>query len=147
MAAESSATTVWEGDLASGRGTTSAASGALPNVEVTWAARTERAAGTTSPEELLAAAHASCYCMALSAGLAKADHPPERLEATATVSFVAGEGVKSSRIAVTGRVPGIDQAAFEEAARGAGENCPISGALKGNVEIDVEATLEAEPGS
>jgi len=142
MASESSATTVWEGDLASGRGTTTPASGAVPEVEVTWQARTERTPGTTSPEELLAAAHASCYCMALSHELAGAGNPPDRLEATARVSFVAGEGVKSSRISVAGRVPGIDQAGFEEAARDAGEGCPISGALKGNVEITVEATLE-----
>ena len=143
MASESSATTVWEGDLAKGRGTTSPASGALPDIEVTWAARTERTPGTTSPEELLAAAHASCYCMALSHELAEAGNPPERLEATATVSFIAGEGVKSSAIVVHGRVPGIDQAAFEAAASGAGENCPISGALRGNVEITVDATLES----
>jgi osmotically inducible protein OsmC len=143
MAAESRATTVWEGDLAHGRGTTRAASGALPEVEVTWAARTERAPGTTSPEELLAAAHASCFCMALSSGLAKGGNPPERLEATATVTFVAGEGVKSSKIVVNGRVPGLDQAGFEGAARGAGENCPISQALKRNVEVTVEATLES----
>ena len=142
MASESSATTVWEGDLAKGRGMTSAASGALPDVEVTWAARTERTPGTTSPEELLAAAHASCYCMALSGELGEGGNAPERLEATATVSFVAGEGVKSSHIVVRGRVPGVDQAGFEEAARGAGEGCPISGALKGNVEISVEAILE-----
>lgn len=143
MAAESKATTVWEGDLAHGRGTTKAASGVLPEVEVTWAARTERASGTTSPEELLAAAHASCFCMALSHELAEAGNAPQRLEATATVTFVPGEGVKSSKIVVSGRVPGLDQAGFEEAANGAGENCPISQALKDNVEITVDATLES----
>lgn len=142
MAAESKATTVWEGDLAHGRGTTRAASGALPEVEVTWVARTERAPGTTSPEELLAAAHASCFCMALSHQLGQADNAPERLEASATVTFVPGEGVKSSKIVVSGRVPGLDQAGFEEAARGAGGNCPISQALKG-IKITVEATLES----
>ena len=142
MAATSSATTVWEGDLASGSGTTSPDSGAFPAVDVSWALRTERAAGKTSPEELLAAAHASCYCMALSNELAQAGNAPERLEATASVEFEPGEGVRSSHIAVSGRVPGIDQAAFEEAARAAGEGCPISGALKGIVEISVEATLE-----
>jgi osmotically inducible protein OsmC len=141
MASESTATTVWEGDLAHGSGTTSVASGAIPDVGVTWAARTERTPGTTSPEELLAAAHASCYCMALSNGLDQAGNAPERLEARATVSFVAGEGVKSSRIEVRGSVPGIDQAGFEAAATDAGENCPISLALKGNVDVTVEATL------
>lgn len=141
MAAESTAKTVWEGDLASGNGKTSVASGIFPEFDVSWPARTERSSGTTSPEELLAAAHSSCFCMALSAGLGKAGNPPERLEASATVTFVPGEGVKSSRITVSGAVPGIDQAAFEEAAAGAGQNCPISQALKGNVEVTVEATL------
>lgn len=143
MASESSATTVWEGDLASGRGTASAASSAVPDLEVSWPARTQRTPDTTSPEELLAAAHASCYCMGLSHELGETGNPPERLEATATVSFVPGEGVKSSHIVVEGRVPGIDQGEFEAAARSAGEGCPISGALKGNVEITVDATLEA----
>jgi osmotically inducible protein OsmC len=142
MASESTATTVWQGNLEKGRGETTAASGTLSSVEVTWQARVERTQGTTSPEELLAAAHASCYCMQLSHGLDGAGHAPERLEATAVVSFVPGEGVKSSQITVKGRVPGIDQAAFEDAARSAGEGCPISGALKGNVEIKVDATLE-----
>jgi lipoyl-dependent peroxiredoxin len=142
MASESQATTVWEGDLAKGRGTTSAASGALPDFEVTWPARVERTAGTTSPEELLAAAHASCYCMALSGQLGRDGNPPERLETTATVSFVPGEGVKSSHLVVRGRVPGLDQAGFEAAARSGDESCPISGAIRGNVEISVEATLE-----
>lgn len=143
MAAESRATTIWEGDLQAGRGTTSVDSGVLSEVEVSWPARTERPAGTTSPEELLAAAHTSCFCMALSAGLGKGGNPPQRLEASATVAFVPGEGVKSSRIVVRGRVPGIDQTAFEEAALGASQNCPISQALKGNVEIAVDATLES----
>lgn len=142
MAAESRATTVWEGDLPGGRGTTNVASGVLSEVEVTWAGRTERTEGTTSPEELLAAAHTSCFCMALSNELSKAGNAPERLEASTTVTFVPGEGVKSSALLVSGRVPGIDQQAFEQAARGAGENCPISQALKGNIEISVEATLE-----
>jgi osmotically inducible protein OsmC len=143
MGAESTATTVWEGDLAQGAGTTSFGSGALPDVDVSWASRTERAAGKTSPEELLAAAHASCYCMGLSHELSQAGNAPERLDATATVGFVPGEGVKSSHIVVRGRVPGIDQAAFEEAARAAAAGCPISGALEGNVEITVDATLES----
>jgi lipoyl-dependent peroxiredoxin len=142
MEAESRATTIWEGDLPSGRGRTSVASGALPEVEVSWPARTERSEGTTSPEELLAAAHTSCFCMALSNGLAKDGSAPERLEASTTVAFVPGEGVKSSHLVVRGRVPGVDQEAFEQAARGASENCPISQALKGNIEITVEATLD-----
>jgi osmotically inducible protein OsmC len=143
MSVQSSAKTVWEGDLASGGGTTTPESAAFPAVDVSWASRTSRSAGKTSPEELLAAAHASCYCMALSHELAEAGTPPERLEATASVEFEPGEGVKSSHIVVRGRVPGIDQDAFSDAARAAGEGCPISGALKGNVDITVEATLES----
>lgn len=141
MAAESRATTVWKGDLAKGRGETSVASGTLPDFEVTWPARTERTPGTTSPEELLAAAHSACFCMALSNVLAKGGNAPERIEASVSVTFVPGEGVQSSRFVVDGRVPGIDQAGFESAAREASENCPISQALKGNVEVTVEATL------
>ena len=142
MAASSSATTVWEGGLTDGSGVTTPQSGAFPASEVSWASRTTRAAGKTSPEELLAAAHVSCYCMALSHELGEGGTPPERLEATATVEFVAGEGVTSSHIVVSGRVPGVDADGFAAAAQGAGENCPISAALKGNVEISVEATLE-----
>src|SRR3954447_10948091 len=143
MAAESSATTTWQGSLTQGSGTTHPQSGAFPDLEVTWASRTSRSAGTTSPEELLAAAHVSCYCMALSHELSEAGNEPDQLEATATVDFVPGEGVKSSHIVVRGRVAGIDQSQFEEAAASAGQNCPISGALKGNIEISVDATLES----
>ncbi|HVL31813.1 MAG TPA: OsmC family peroxiredoxin [Solirubrobacteraceae bacterium] len=142
MAASSTATTVWHGDLTDGAGTSTPASGAFQSTDVSWGARTRRTAGKTSPEELLAAAHSSCFCMALSLELADAGTPPERLEATATVEFVAGEGVTSSHIDVKGRVPGIDADAFAAAARNAGEGCPISGALKGNVDITVDATLE-----
>lgn len=143
MATESSASTIWRGSLTEGTGTTHPESGAFQDVEVTWASRTERSAGKTSPEELLAAAHASCYCMALSHELSEAGNKPEQLAATATVDFVPGEGVKSSHIVVTGRVPGVDADQFEEAAQSAGKNCPISGALTGNIEITVDATLES----
>lgn len=143
MASESSATTIWQGGLTDGRGETTTKSGTLSAVEVSWPRRVERTEDTTSPEELLAAAHSACYCMGLSHGLGEAGSPPERLEASVTVSFVPGEGVKSSAISVTGRVPGIDQAAFEEAAQAAAEGCPISGAIRGNVEITLSATLES----
>lgn len=143
MATTSSAKTIWEGDLAHGSGTTTPDSGAFDTVDVSWASRTERAAGKTSPEELLAAAHAACYCMGLAHELAQAGTPPERLEAEAAVDFVPGEGVKSSRITVRARVPNVDDAAFQRAAQAAGEGCPISGALKGNVDISVAATLES----
>lgn len=143
MAAESRATTIWEGSLRDGRGATQVEGEAIPEVEVTWQARVNRTEGTTSPEELLAAAQASCFCMALSDTLSEAGNEPEQLRATATVAFEPGEGVQSSAIEVKGRVPGIDQAAFERAATDARDNCPISGALRGNVEISVDATLES----
>ena len=142
MASESSATTIWQGSLEQGRGETTTASGTLESVEVTWPARVERTEGTTSPEELLAAAHAACYCMGFAHELDGAGHEAARLDATVVVSFVPGEGVKSSHITVKGSVDGIDEAGFEQAAQAAGEGCPISGALKGNVEITVDATLE-----
>jgi lipoyl-dependent peroxiredoxin len=142
MAAESRATTIWEGSLTEGRGTTKVEGEVIPEIEVTWQARINRTEGTTSPEELLAAAHASCFCMALANGLTEGGTEPEQLRATAAVTFVPGEGVKSSAIEVRGRVPGIDRSGFEQAASDAGENCPISGALRGNVEISVQAALE-----
>ena len=109
MAAQSGASTEWQGDLAHGSGVTTPGSGAFDPVDVTWASRTARSAGKTSPEELLAAAHASCYCMQLAHELAEAGTPPESLSATATVDFVPGEGVLSSHLVVTGSVAGIDQ--------------------------------------
>lgn len=138
---------VWHGDLMSGNGEVSAASsGAFTGLPVSWAARSDQPGGKTSPEELVAAAHASCFCMALSAGLGGAGTPPERLSVSADVTFAPKEGggffVKSSALSVVGRVPGIDQSAFVEAAEGAKDGCPISGAMKGNVDLSVEATLE-----
>ena len=136
---------VWQGSLAQGSGevslVTSGAAGPLP---VTWASRTERSNGKTSPEELVAAAHASCYNMALSNILAEAGTPPEKLETSVTVTFTEIEGgwkTGSSAITVKGWVPGLDEAGFKEAAAAAKDGCPISGALKGNVELSVEATL------
>jgi osmotically inducible protein OsmC len=141
--AERSAETVWEGDLAHGHGTINGASGALNDLEVTWAARTEDSAGKTSPEELVAAAHASCFSMALSNELAQAGHPPERLEVSARVTLDRKDDaptVTTSELTVSGRVPGIDQEQFTKAATEAGKNCPISRAL-GGVEISVQAIL------
>jgi lipoyl-dependent peroxiredoxin len=143
MAAERRADVVWQGSLMDGSGTiTSTGSGALPELPVTWASRAESPDGRTSPEELIAAAHAACFAMALSHALAEAGNPPERLETSATVTFVPGTGITKSALTVTGRVRGIDESAFLEAAEGAKEGCPVSGALKGNVELSVEATLE-----
>jgi osmotically inducible protein OsmC len=141
--AERTATTVWEGDLAHGNGILSLTSGATDDLPVTWASRTERSAGKTSPEELIAAAHASCFSMALSHGLAESGHPPDRLEVTATVTLTLDDGpkVSSSHITVRGTVPGVDADGFAQAAQGAADNCPVSGALKGNLDITVDAQL------
>jgi len=143
MAAVRRADATWNGDLVSGKGKVSASSsGVFKGLDVSWARRSEADAnGVTSPVELLAAAHAACFCMGLSHELGEASTPPDRLEADVTVEFVPGERVKSSRITVTGRVPGIDQETFMKAAVSAGQNCPISGALKGNVELVVDASL------
>ena len=145
--AERRADVVWEGNLLQGKGTIAAVtSGALGDLPVSWPARTEKPGGQTSPEELLAAAHASCYAMAFSNVLAQAGNPPERLEVSANVGLdpKAGGGVEVtfSNLTVRGRVPGIDQAAFEAAAREGEKGCPISNALRNNVTIGLEATLE-----
>jgi osmotically inducible protein OsmC len=141
--AERTATTVWQGDLAHGNGVLSLKSGAAPDLPVTWASRTERSEGKTSPEELVAAAHSSCFSMALSHELAQSGHAPERLEVSATVTLSLDDGprVSSSHITVRGVVPGLDADSFAAAAQGAADGCPISGALKGNVEITVDAQL------
>jgi osmotically inducible protein OsmC len=135
----------WDGDLLSGSGVVSAiSSGAFTDMPVTWASRTEDSGGRTSPEELVASAHASCFCMALSAGLGRAGTPPKKLEVSAEVTFQQIEGgwkVASSALAVRGDVPGIDADTFAEAAEAAKDGCPISGALKGNVDISVTAEL------
>ncbi len=141
--AERTATTAWDGELAHGSGVVTGASGGLGDLPVTWASRTERSDGKTSPEELVAAAHSSCFAMALAHGLTQAGSPPERLEVSAKVTLDQHDDaptVTTSELTVTGRVPGIDQAAFEQAASDAGRNCPISRALAG-VEIRVQATL------
>jgi lipoyl-dependent peroxiredoxin len=141
--AERTATTVWEGDLAHGNGTLSLTSGATGDLPVTWASRTERSDGKTSPEELIAAAHASCFSMALSHGLTESGHRPDRLEVSATVTLSLDDGpkVSSSHITVRGTVPGLDADDLVDAAEDAAQNCPISGALKGNLEITVDASL------
>ena len=146
MAAIRTAHATWNGGLTDGSGVVSAtSSNAFTTLPVSWAARTESSDGKTSPEELVAAAHAACYSMALSAGLGGAGHAPTKLEVDATVTFdkvEAGWKVASSALKVVGQVPGIDAAAFQAAAEAAKDGCPISGALKGNVELSVEATLE-----
>jgi osmotically inducible protein OsmC len=141
---QSRASAEWQGDLMSGQGKTSAASGTFQGAKLTWKARTEGAAGATTPEELLAAAHASCFSMALSHGLAQGGHPVKKLETSCVVEFgpKAGGGfeVRSSALEVKGWVPGISAADFEKAAEGAKSGCPISAALK--IPMSVKAALQ-----
>ena len=142
MATEKTATATWEGDLVGGSGHVTTASGSV-DADMTWAARAEDVEGA-SPEELIAAAHATCVSMALAAGLARAGTPPGRLETEATTAFEqAGEGFKMSSVQLTirGEVDGLDDEAFRAAAEDAKENCPVSQALKGNVEITLDASL------
>jgi osmotically inducible protein OsmC len=147
MAAIRRAEATWTGDLNNGSGVVSAASSAaFDQLPVTWASRTETPDGRTSPEELVAAAHAACFSMAFSGRLAKAGSPPERLEVSAQVTFDkqdAGWRVTRSELTVNGRVPGMSAEDFRTEAEAAKEGCPISQALKGNVEMTVEATLES----
>jgi osmotically inducible protein OsmC len=145
MAAVRRADVIWEGDLMKGSGVVTASSSqAFDKLPVTWASRTESPDGRTSPEELVAAAHASCFAMALSYGLANDGTPPERLEVSAQVTFDrtdAGFRVTSSALTVRGRVPSLDAEGFRKAAEGAKDNCPISKALEGNVQLSVEPSL------
>jgi osmotically inducible protein OsmC len=142
MATEKKARATWDGDLAHGSGHVTTASGSV-DTDMTWSARAEDVEGA-SPEELIAAAHATCVSMALAAGLTREGTPPQRLETEATTTFdKVGEGFKLTSIGLTirGQVDGIDGVAFLEAAEAAKENCPVSQALKGNVEISLDASL------
>ena len=145
MAAERRAEVTWQGDLMSGSGTIDrVGSGTFGPLDVSWPARTEEQSGAkTSPEELIAAAHASCFSMALSHALAQAGTPPERLSTSATVTFVPGTGITRIALEVSGAVPGVDEAGFHDAADGAKANCPVSKALTGVGEITVAARLES----
>ena len=144
MATDRKAEVTWQGDLMSGNGSIdSVTSGAIGGLEVSWPARAEEPGGNTSPEELIAAAHATCFSMALSHGLAQAGHPPEELKTSATVTFQPGEGITKIALDVAGRVPGIDAGAFQQAADGAKQNCPVSKALTGVPEISLTARLES----
>ncbi|HEX2155079.1 MAG TPA: OsmC family peroxiredoxin [Acidimicrobiia bacterium] len=141
MALDSTARAHWEGDLFTGSGTATLDTGAAGPFEVNWNARAEEHAGVTSPEELIAAAHATCYSMALSNILAKAGHPPASLDVEATATFVAGSGITGMVLRLTADVPGISEEDFQNSAEQAKEGCPVSQALKGNVPITLEATL------
>ena len=142
MALDSTGSAHWEGDLMSGSGVakleSSGAAGPLP---INWKARSEEHGGVTSPEELIAAAHASCYNMAFSNILAKAGTPPESLDTTATATFVPGGGITGMALTVKGVVPGISEEDFLASAEDAKENCPVSQALKGNVPVTLDASL------
>jgi len=142
MATISKADAVWEGDLMSGKGRVKVASGAFNEFPVTWASRADREKGGTSPEELIAAAHAACYSMALSNGLAKAGHQPERLTTSAEVEFVPGKGIVSSTITVRGHIHGLSAGDFQKLAEEAKDGCPVSQALKGNVQLNLKAELD-----
>jgi osmotically inducible protein OsmC len=141
MTVESSASATWEGSLVSGKGTVRPASGAFPELALTWNQRAESRAAGTSPEELIAAAHASCLSMALAHGLTGAGHPPDRLDTTAKVTFGTSEGISAIHLIVKGKVPGIDASVFTAAVEDAKANCPVSKALAA-VPVTAEATLE-----
>lgn len=135
----------WDGALVSGSGSVTLISSGGGTFPVTWPSRVEKADGRTSPEELLAAAHASCFAMSFSAILGREAAHPERLDVSATVSLNPKEGggfkVTDSALTVSGVVPGVDQATFAELAEKAKDGCPMSGALAGNVKLSVSATL------
>jgi len=145
--AESRASAVWEGNLVEGHGRVSASSGVFTDLDLTWAARTNRPDPKTSPEELIAAAHAACYAMAFSHTLAEAGHAPERVSVTAVCHFTPIEGggfsVSKMEVDVHGRVPDVDAEAFQHLAEEGERGCPVSNALRGNVEIVLRATLDS----
>jgi lipoyl-dependent peroxiredoxin len=141
--AERRAEVVWEGDLPRGSGKFTVGSGALGEMPITWASRTERSDGKTSPEELIAAAHGSCFAMALSNVLAEGGTPPERLEIDAVCTFdIDNIKVSSVDLDIRGDVPDLDAQGFQSAVEQADQGCPVSNALRGNVEIRVNASLE-----
>jgi lipoyl-dependent peroxiredoxin len=148
MAATRSATVTWNGTLAEGSGTVSSGTTDLfTDLPVSWSSRTEAPEGRTSPEELLAAAHASCFSMALAGGLVRGGTPPDHVHVSATVTFdKVGDAwtVTRSELDVVGVVPGLDEAGFDAAAQAAKDGCPVSRALAGNVELSVSSTLEDE---
>jgi osmotically inducible protein OsmC len=143
MATDRKAEVTWHGDLMSGNGRIdSVTSGAFGGLDVSWTARTEEPGGKTSPEELIAAAHAACFSMAFSNILAQEGHAPEELNTSATVTFQPGEGITKVALEVAGRVPGMDDEAFQKAAEQGKENCPVSKALASVPEITLRARLE-----
>ncbi|WP_426986514.1 OsmC family protein [Pseudarthrobacter sp. Y6] len=142
MAAIRTAHTVWNGDLITGSGQTTLDSSGLGTFDVTWKARTEAAEGKTSPEELIAAAHASCFSMAFSNMLAQAGHAPEEINTKADVTFVPGTGITGSHLTVSAKVPGLSEEEFQRIAGEAKVGCPVSGALA-SIDITLDATLQS----
>jgi lipoyl-dependent peroxiredoxin len=140
MAVESNASATWEGDLATGQGTAKPASGTFPELTMTWHRRAVSRDTGTSPEELIATAHASCFSMALAHGLTSAGFPPQHLDTTATVTFDGPAGITGIHLTAKGKVPGIEAAVFAATVEDAKANCPVSRALAA-VPITVEATL------
>ncbi|MFC9620611.1 OsmC family protein [Streptomyces sp. NPDC056930] len=140
MATTRQAHTVWEGNLIEGKGVVTLDSSGIGDYEVSWPSRAEKANGKTSPEELIAAAHSSCFSMALSNGLATAGTPPTRLNTRAEVTFQPGTGITGIHLTVQGEVPGLDEAGFVKAAEDAKVNCPVSQALTGTT-ITLTASL------
>jgi osmotically inducible protein OsmC len=140
MATTRTAHTVWEGNLTEGSGTVTLDSSGIGEYTVSWPSRAEQANGRTSPEELIAAAHSSCFSMALSHGLNGAGTPPTRLETKAEVTFQPGTGITGIHLTVVGEVPGLDEAGFVKAAEDAKANCPVSQALSGTT-ITLSASL------
>jgi lipoyl-dependent peroxiredoxin len=143
MATDRRAEVRWQGNLQDGSGTiVSTTTGAIGEQPVSWAARsTDETGGVTSPEELIAAAHAACFSMALASGLSKAGYEPQELRTSATVTLQPGEGITRIALAVDGSVPGLDEDGFRAAAETAKENCPVSKALAGVPEVGLEARL------
>jgi lipoyl-dependent peroxiredoxin len=142
VATDRRAEVTWKGSLLEGSGTIrSTTSGKLGEQPVSWVNRSEDNPDATSPEELIAAAHAACFSMALSAALARAGNPPDELNTSATVTFQPGEGITKIALTVEGNVPGLDAQGFEEAATTAKENCPVSKALAAVPEITLDARL------
>ena len=139
--ADRTASTRWNGGLADGKGTVSLDSSHAATLEVSWPARAEAPNGLTSPEELLAAAHSSCYSMQLSHMIGEGGGMPNQIDTTAVVTLVVGTGITAIKLTVRASVDGMDEATFQQVAQGAKEQCPVSGLFKGNAEITLDAAL------
>jgi lipoyl-dependent peroxiredoxin len=142
MATDRKATTNWTGGLANGSGVTTLDSSGTGTFEVSWPARTEAPNGRTSPEELIAAAHSACYSMMLSHVAAEAGGTPRTMETSAVVTFQPGTGITKIALRVRAAIEGLDDAAFEKAVQEAKDTCPVSGLVKGNTEVTLDAARD-----